>query len=211
MKKGKSSFAFVPAALEKAAKLSKVQRLLICIAAFAAIIGLFVGVIYLPRTEKLDTLAKELEGLETQLTVARNTARQIEKYKEEVRKADLQFKKAARLLPEQKEIPSLLEGISKSGQEAGLEFLLFQPKEEVRQEFYAEIPVAIRVAGAYHNIGVFFDKVSKLFRIVNVRGVKMTPLGKDEAGTLEASCTAVTYRFVEAALEGKPDAKKPKQ
>jgi len=77
-------------------------------------------------------------------------------------------------LPDKKEIPSLLTSISEAGKEAGLEFLLFQPISEINKDFYAEIPVSIKVAGNYHNVGLFFDNVSRLFRIVNIKDIVMT-------------------------------------
>ena len=74
--------------------------------------------------------------------------------------AEVQFKTAMKALPEKEEIPSLLTSISRSGQDVGLEFLLFEPKNEVRKEFYAEIPVAMHVIGGYHDLAIFFDKVA---------------------------------------------------
>ncbi|MCK7510702.1 MAG: type 4a pilus biogenesis protein PilO [Desulfobacterales bacterium] len=74
--------------------------------------------------------------------------------------------------------PSLLTNVSKSGQEVGLEFLLFEPKAETKQEFYAEIPVAMNIRGDYHNLAVFFDKVARLSRIVNINNITINR-GKD--------------------------------
>ena len=126
-----------------------------------------------------------------------------------MQEAEAQFKTAMRALPEKEEIPSLLTSISKSGQDAGLEFLLFEPKPEVRKEFYAEIPVAINVTGGYHDMAVFLDKVARLSRIVNVRDISMgrTKDGED----LNTSCTAVTYKFVEGPPPEDPKAKKKKK
>jgi len=102
---------------------------------------------------------------------------------------------AKAVLPETKEIPSLLSSISQSGQDAGLEFVLFEPKAEVKKDFYAEIPVSIKVTGSYHNIATFFDNVSRLYRIVNIQNIEMKS-GKNDT-SLDTSCTAVTYKFVE--------------
>ena len=86
-----------------------------------------------------------------------------------------------------------------AGRDAGLDFLLFQPKPETAMEFYAEIPVDITVSGTYHQVAVFFDKVSNLPRIVNIRNIKMAPAGqKESGGILTTACQAVTYKFIES-------------
>ena len=95
-----------------------------------------------------------------------------------------------------------------SGQDVGLEFLEFTPKSEVRKEFYAEIPVSIKVNGGFHDLAIFFDKVARLSRIVNIKNIDMGP-GKDSQ-ELNTSCTAVTYKFVEPAPK-KPSKKKKKK
>lgn len=94
----------------------------------------------------------------------------------------------------------MLTGISQCGQDAGLEFLTFQPQNEMVKDFYAEIPVSIKVTGGYHNVAVFFDNVSRLYRIVNMKDIEMK--AEQKANTLTTTCTAVTYRFVES--EQKP-------
>jgi len=121
-----------------------------------------------------------------------------------MKEAEIEFLRVKKSLPEGKEIPSLLISISRSGHEAGLEFLLFERKDAVSKEFYAEIPIAIRVAGSYHNVGGFFDKVAKLNRIVNIRNIKMIAT---DSGVKETSCTATTYMFVEKPKEEKPPKK----
>ena len=122
-----------------------------------------------------------------------------------MREAEAQFKTAMRRLPDKQEIPSLLAGISKSGKEVGLEFLLFEPKPEKRKEFYAEIPVAMSIRGDYHNTAIFFDQVARLSRIVNIQNIQMGR-GKSKDKTsriLTTKCTAVTYKFIDEPLKKK--------
>jgi type IV pilus assembly protein PilO len=91
----------------------------------------------------------------------------------------------------------------------GLEFLLFEPKPEIRKEFYAEIPVAINVKGGYHDMAMFFDRVARLSRIVNVKNITM---GREKEGEdLNTVCTAVTYKFVEPPPKAKAKAKTKKK
>ena len=183
----------------KIEKLSKVQRILIFSAVFIAIITIFVFLLYKPKLAEISKLDKQLKALEKKLVVAKKNAADLEMFQKKMREAEVQFKEAMKALPEREEIPSLLTSISRSGQDVGLEFLLFQPKSEVRKEFYAEIPVAMNVKGGYHDLALFFDKVARLSRIVNIRNISMSRAGKTL--DLNTSCTAVTYKFVEPAPE----------
>jgi type IV pilus assembly protein PilO len=195
----------VDAFFAKIENLSKVQRILIFSCIFAAIVAFFVFVLYKPKLQQISNLNKQLKTLEQKLVVAKKNAADLEKFQKMMQEAEVQFKKAMQALPEKEEIPSLLTSISRSGQDVGLEFLLFEPKPEVRKEFYAEIPVAMKVKGGYHDLAIFFDKVSRLSRIVNIKNIAM---GREKEGIeLNTSCTAVTYKFVEPAPEPKSNKK----
>jgi type IV pilus assembly protein PilO len=159
----------------------------------------------------------QMKQLDQQLATARTAAAQIGKFRQEMKDAEEDFRVSRNALPDKEEIPLLLTSISQFGHDAGLEFILFEPKPEINRDFYAEIPVSVTVAGNYHQVGVFFDKVSNLNRIVNIKDIKMIPPGKDtkmatpanDATRLITSCSAVTYKFVDtpAATENKDAAK----
>ena len=202
MVKGADSF------FAKIEQLSKVQRILIFSSVFIAIIAIFVFLLYKPKLAQISTQKKQLETLEQKLVVAKKNSADLKKFQKKMEEAEVQFKTAMRQLPEKEEIPSLLTSISRSGQDVGLEFLLFEPKSEVRKEFYAEIPVAMQVKGGYHDLAIFFDKVARLSRIVNIKNIKMGR-AKDSMD-LNTSCTAVTYKFVEPAPDKKSKKKKKK-
>ncbi|MBU4101858.1 MAG: type 4a pilus biogenesis protein PilO [Proteobacteria bacterium] len=195
MKKFDISLKAIEPLFEKVGNISKVHRILICVSTLIVITGLFVYFLYIPKFEKLNQLNSDYKNLEKMLASAKKKAAQVNKYREEMKMAEAQYKIAMKALPDKKEIPSLLTNISESGKEAGLEFLLFQPESEINKDFYAEIPVSIKVAGNYHNVGLFFDKVSRLSRIVNIKDIVMET--SKEGNMLNTSCTAVTYRFVE--------------
>jgi type IV pilus assembly protein PilO len=190
----------------KIEELSKVQRILIFSGVFIAIIAIFVFLLYKPKLANISNLKSQLKKLEQKLVVAKKNAANLNTFQKKMQEAEVQFKTAMRALPEKEEIPSLLTSISRSGQDVGLEFLLFQPKSEVRKEFYAEIPVAMQVVGGYHDLAIFFDKVARLSRIVNIKNIEMGR-AKDSVD-LNASCTAVTYKFVEPAPPKKEKKKK---
>jgi type IV pilus assembly protein PilO len=203
MKKISLSLEFLDPVFQNIEKLSKGQRIAICCGTFVLAIGLFVWLSYLPGLGEIRELKNERETVNTRLATAQRNAMQLQSFRDKMKTAEAQFNRARKALPEKEEIPSLLTSISKSGQDAGLDFLLFQPRPETPREFYAEIPLSLKVAGNYHTVALFFDKVAKLSRIVNIRDIKMIAPAKNEI--LETACTAVTYKFIEAPP---PEAKK---
>ena len=191
--------------LEKVENLSKVQRILISAVFFIVILAVFVYFFYWPKFEKIASLKAQLTTIEAKLATAKRNAAGLKKFQAKMKEAEAQFNMAMKKLPEKEEIPSLLTSISDSGQAVGLDFLLFEPKAEKKKEFYAEIPVAMSLQGDYHNLAVFFDQVARLNRIVNIENIQMSH-GKGKSGKgsstsdnkrLKATCTAVTYKFID--------------
>lgn len=179
----------------KIGSLTMVQRIIVCVATFVLLSAGYGYFIYMPRQKEIKQLGNELTTLETRLVSYKQKAAALVKYEKMMAQVQARFNLAMKALPDKKEIPSLLTGISRSGRTAGLEFHLFQPKAEVQKEFYAEIPVAVKVKGMYHELATFFDLVARLYRIVNINDISIKSRNKSDG--LEASCNAVTYMFVE--------------
>ena len=194
--------------IDKIGKLSKLYKILLCLGLFALLVGPFVYFSFLPKISKINTLKKEHSTLETRFTKAKAKANRLKYFQDKLKDAEMEFKIVMKKLPEKKEIPGLLSSVSQSGRDAGLEFLLFQPEPEQNKDFYAEIPVSIKVTGNYHNVALFFDKVARLSRIVNIDDIKMA---SSKGNTnLITSCKAVTYRFVETKPETASSSKNKK-
>ncbi|MEW6260044.1 MAG: type 4a pilus biogenesis protein PilO [Thermodesulfobacteriota bacterium] len=192
--------------IEKVESLQRGQRIAICAVSYLLPMILMAYFVYYPTYTEIETVRAEVEQVEKELENARNMAKQIDRFKKELAFVEQEFVIAKSALPEKEEIPSLLKGITTSGYMAGMTFLLFEPKPEVLRDFYAEIPVSITVAGDYHHVALFFDYISTLSRIVNIREIKMSPQ-KDKG--LITSCIAETYKFVEeGASSTKPATKK---
>jgi type IV pilus assembly protein PilO len=187
---------------DKIGELTKIQRILISAAAIFVVISGFVYFSYYPKFKQIDILDARHQKLKSELNSAKINASELKKFQQEMKEAEDNFKIASKALPETKEIPSLLTNISKSGQDSGLEFLLFQPHPDKANDFYAEIPVLIQVKGGYHNIALFFDRVSRLSRIVNIKDINIDAF--NEPGSLTTKCTAVTYRFLDNEIKPKP-------
>lgn len=190
---------------QKLEKLTKPQRMGIYVATLVVIIGISIWLLVWPKHQKIKVLNQQLAQAQQELAVAKKNASELNDWRNKMKQKEAQYKTVMRALPEKEEIPSLLAGISQAGRDAGLDFLLFQPNKENLKDFFAEIPVDMSVSGSYHQVAVFFDKVSNLPRIVNIRDVKMMPASKKESsGKLTTSCQAVTYKFVENTGKKKP-------
>ncbi len=210
MKKGNAvSIEKVNPIYEKLEQLSKIQRIAIWVGVLILVVGAFIYFSYLPKFKSIDKLRNDLAKVEKKLELAKKNARQLNAYRKKMQAAEKQFKIVMRALPEKEEIPPLLTGISKAGKNSNLNFILFQPKPEIEKEFYAEIPVAIKVTGDYHGVATFFESVAELNRIVNIKDIKMFPDKK--GGKLTTTCTAVTYKFIEESKEKKSKKSKNKR
>jgi type IV pilus assembly protein PilO len=181
---------------DKISKLKMVHRVLIFAGTIVLLVGLFIYLVYIPKTNKITTTKSELDRLERQIRIAKVRARNLKRLEADLATAQEDLKFALKLLPTTSEIPKLLKSITKLGNDSKLEFLLFSPEKEVTKEFYIEIPVSVEVRGSYHNVAAFFDKLGKLERIVNVVNVIMLPL-EQYSTYLKTTCKAVTYRFKE--------------
>ncbi len=196
----------------KLSKLSKAQKLLIAVAILGVLWGCFVWFLYMPQTEKITKVRGDLDAAKTKLSRLKNVEKNLRAFKIKYRDTELKFKQALKLLPDKHEIPALLSSLENLGAQSGLEFLLFQPQKEVNRNFYAEIPLKIEVTGPYHNVATFFDKVSRLSRIVNIGNVRMTQAKaaktKSDTVILKTGCTATTYKFIEVKEQPKKGKKR---
>lgn len=191
--------------LDDIKNLSPMRKAFLVCLIFLLLGYLYYAYFYKDAFEKKGKLTERLSSIQHEMTEKRRVVKQIEKYKKEltVLRKDLQI--ALTKLPERKEIPVLLDSVSESGRKEDLEFLLFEPTHPVSQEFYAEIPVKIEVTGSYHSVVLFFEKVAKLPRIMNVTDISIKRRGNvdedDESNTLVTSCIVKTYMFLEKADE----------
>jgi type IV pilus assembly protein PilO len=200
-------------------KLPTPKKVLILVVILCAIAGLYLYFFFTPGQDELNVVQRELSKLESELSNSKAIARDLQKFKEQVEKLNEELKNALTQLPNEKEIPEILKTISSLGKESNLEFTLFRPKPEEAQQFYAKVPIELVALGNYHNIGIFFDKVSKLPRIINVVDFNMTRAKdiKDMKGRnepeimLKTSCMINTYRFIEKKSEEKKSEKKTVQ
>lgn len=197
--------------IDSLSKLSNAKKVLILAGILLILGGFYYKAFILPEQELLSDNQIQYDKLVKELNESRAITQDLQIYKEQVKKMNEEFGTALKQLPNEKEIPEILKNISSLGKEAQLEFVLFRPKPEEPQQFYARVPIELTMIGTYHDTGRFFDRVSKLSRIINVVDFNMVrSKGREgaEEVLVRTSCMLNTYRFVEKKVEEKKSEKK---
>lgn len=187
---------------EKYIPLAKNKKVLIFSSLIITPFVLFYLLLIQPAQDKIAALQKQVQTSSEELNKVRKAARELPKHEQDFLKAKEIFELTSVLLPKSQEIPDLLRNISDLGRQSGLDFLSFIPGVETPKDFYAEIPLDIKIRGPYHNLGLFLDKISKLERIVTVNNIKTEKV--DLEGNeilLTSSCKLLTYRFTNVKPE----------
>lgn len=162
---------------------------------------------YLILSPALDTLEQEKlkeEDLRKVYLDKKGQAINHDAYRAQMQEIEKTFGALLRQLPDKSQIDGLLTDINQAGLSRGLEFELFKPGKEVQAEFYAEMPIAIKVLGNYHDLGAFATDISKLSRIVTISDISVQnqAQAKDSKaasnGWLSMEAVAKTYRYLDA-------------
>jgi type IV pilus assembly protein PilO len=161
------------------------------------------------QLEQLEQVRSQEQELKNTLAAKQKKAANLEEYKQLLQEMEKAFGDLVRQLPNKAEVPELLVDVSQTGLGAGLEFELFQPQEEIKKEFYAELPIKIRVTGKYEQLGNFVSGLAALPRIVTVHDVTIEPI--KDSGKLGMSALLKTYRYLdeeEVAQAAQPQARR---
>jgi len=161
---------------------------------------------------ELDQERKRQDDLWQEFLRKQSKAANFDAYKAQLKEMEKSFGAMLRQLPGKTEVPSLLVDISQTGLAAGLDEKLFQPAPELKREFYAELPIKIRLTGNYHELGNFVSGIAALPRIVTLHDIEIKPAEKDSYDDLVLDVTAKTYRYLEddeSAAAAGPAKKKP--
>jgi type IV pilus assembly protein PilO len=148
-----------------------------------------------PELEKAQAEQQQLlQKLESKAKKAAN----LDAYKAQLAEMEQSFGAMLRKLPNKTEVPNLLTDISQQGTAAGLDQKLFQPNSQVVKDFYAELPIKMRLTGSFHSIGAFVSGIAALPRIVTLHDVEITQVGKGTGSDqLQLDLTAKTYRYLD--------------
>ena len=124
----------------------------------------------------------------------------VEAYKQQMIDIEKTFGALLKQLPDKSQMDGLLTDINQAGLGRGLEFELFKPGQEVVADFYAEMPIQIKIKGSYHDVGAFATDISKLSRIVTLNDISIAPLNKDQKDSeLIMEAVAKTYRYLDSS------------
>lgn len=165
-----------------------------------------------PRNKQLVAKTKELDSLQGQISEGRAAKQKLPQFREEVRRLELELEKLLRILPARRNTPELLRRIRQLTEQGSFDLLRFTPGNFVDRDFYSEWPIAIRLQGSYHNLALFFDRVGRFSRIVNIENLKIAAMPRSAKGhTISASFTAKTFIYREAPPPAPVSAKKGKK
>jgi type IV pilus assembly protein PilO len=179
---------------------SKAQKFAILGVIIILLAALYYSFLYSPQADEIAKLADSVEIARNEKSVKAQKAANLARLRKDLQQLDAELKKAVAQLPEKREIPDLLRNISTKAQQSGLDILVFRPRAENYQDFYAEIPVDITVKGNFHNTVSFFDEVGRMDRLVNIDNIGFknpTPAGDNVV--LETTSVATAFRFLDDA------------
>jgi len=177
---------------------STAQKVAILGGSVILIAALYYSFLFSPKADELAKLADSVEIARNEKTVKTQKAANLSRLRQDLQRLDAELKKAIAQLPEKKEIPELLSSISSKAQQSGLDVLLFRPRPESYQEFYAEVPVDITVKGNFHNTVNFFDDVGRMERLVNIDNIGFkNPTVSGDSVVLETTSVATAFRFLD--------------
>ena len=167
---------------------------------------------YASRAQEKESLLAQKASLEQEKGNYEARVQDYLAFRNEVAKLLEEQKDLLRILPKDAEIPGYLDQIHQQGELVGIEVLEFTRQPDVARDFFAQIPVSMRISGQFHHVAKFFRNVSQLRRIVNIQGLKLSASstnGKDVS--LSATFMAATFRFIDRGPPGgvKPQAATP--
>jgi len=186
--------------LDSLKNLSSKQKLLAFGFAVILVSGLFIWFVFIPKSDTIAMIEKQVTALNEEINVHRVKVRRLDVLKKEYMSIQAQLKEQKEQLPSEAEIEILLSQVSELGGKSGLDFKLWRPgsRKENASGLYVEIPVSVEVAGGYHSVGAFFDKISKLKRIINVSNIQMAaPVIEQNRVTIQTQFFATAFASTE--------------
>ncbi|HSF72115.1 MAG TPA: type 4a pilus biogenesis protein PilO [Methylotenera sp.] len=153
-----------------------------------------------PEIDALDEAKAKEQDLRQTFLTKKAQAVKVDAYKQQMIDIEKTFGALLKQLPDKSQMDGLLTDINQAGLGRGLEFDLFKPGQETVADFYAEMPIQIKIKGSYHDVGAFATDISKLSRIVTLNDLSIAPLNKDvKDSILTMEATAKTYRYLDSS------------
>ncbi len=147
-----------------------------------------------------DKITNKISELSSSIAQEERIARELPRFRQEVKELEVKLKFALQELPDKREIDQFLYSVSNVARDAGLTVSHFKPIPGSQKEFYAEVPASIAVQGTFHQIVTFFDEVSHSPRIVNISQISIKePEVGDAQVDVKGECVATTFRYLDEA------------
>ena len=169
----------------------------------ATLVGLFILILaggwWFLWNEQLETLtAREQEEvkLKDEFIAKKTQAANLDLYRQQLNEIDRSFGALLRQLPSKSEVEALLVEVNQSGMGRGLQFELFKPNQEIVKDFYAELPINVKLTGQYHDFGAFAADIARLSRIVTLNNISITGSAQAKDGALAMDAVAKTFRYL---------------
>ena len=167
---------------------------------FLILLGLGYWFLWSPSMEEFNQAKAKEEELRQVFLTKKAQAIKVEAYRQQMIDIEKTFGALLKQLPDKSQMDGLLTDINQAGLGRGLEFDLFKPGQESVADFYAEMPIQIKIKGNYHDIGAFATDISKLSRIVTLNDMVIAPLNKDSKDSiLTLDAVAKTYRYLDSS------------
>ena len=158
-----------------------------------------------PQNTKLSALKAERIKVEGEVQNLKQKKRELDKIEADIADMTAKLKTLEVNIPQRKETADILRQIQTLAYDSRLDVLRFAPGNEINKEFYAEYPIPIQVSGSYHNLGLFFDRLSKLQRVFTVENFAIKALARQtDLNSISATWTAKTYFFAETPVAPAP-------
>ena len=163
-------------------------------------VGLFFYFYVMPLQADMDGRRLTLAGLRANITKGSITANQLNQFKQQVAELEARLESLRAVLPEEKDVADLLRRVQTLATQSNLSIRGFKPSPSVTKQLHAEWPIQLKLDGTYHNLGTFFDRVSKFSRIINISNVDIKAKDKQEPNmTVSADCVATTFVLLDQA------------
>ena len=168
--------------------------LLIAVLIFALVFFIY----FKPKNEELKVLRAERIKVQQEVEELKRKKQELDQIEAELVQLNAQLKQLESIIPLRKEVSDILRQIQQLAYDARLEVIRFAPQGELNREFYNEWPIPIEVTGNYHNLGLFFDRLSRFPRLFTVERFSIRALrDQTDLSSVRANWTAKTYFFVE--------------
>jgi len=161
-----------------------------------------------PADQALEAQRKKLAALRVDISQGMTIAQQLPQFRAQVADLETRLDGLKAILPDEKDFADLLRSLQTLAVQSNLTIRVFKPAPVVTKELHAEWPINIELDGTYHNLGLFYDRISRFSRIINIGNMSIKGKDKPDQNTsIAVACVATTFVLVEPPKDGGPAAK----